>query len=170
MSEWLCDFPKNIDATSYSASKRFIIDEVINYDQPFTFLGGLFVRTTKNLINVEIEHKDRLSGKSGYTFKSLLSLWFNGFTAFSVKPLRIASFIGIFTSLFGFIFGIYIIIRKLIEPNRLIGYSSIMCVILFIGGMIMMILGLMGEYIGRIYICLNNSPQYVIKSKINFDE
>ena len=170
MSEWLCDFPKNIASTSYYASKKFVIDEIINYTQPFTFLGGIFVRTTRNMINVEIEHKDRLSGKSGYTFKSLLSLWFNGFTAFSVKPLRIASFLGIFTSFVGFVFGLYILIRKIIDPSRLIGYSSIMCVILFIGGMIMMILGLMGEYIGRIYICLNNSPQYVIKNKINFDE
>ena len=170
MSEWLCDFPKDIASTSYSASKRFVIDEVTKYTQPFTFLGGIFVRTTKNMINVDIEHKDRLSGESGYTFKSLLSLWFNGFTAFSVKPLRIASFLGIITAFIGFIYGIYLIIMKIVEPTRLLGYSSLMCVMLFLGGMIMTILGLMGEYLGRIYICLNNSPQYVIKNKINFDE
>ena len=170
MSEWLCDYPKNIVATSYHASKRFVIDEMTKYTQPFTFLGGLSVRATKNFKNVEIEHKDRLAGKSGYTFKSLLSLWLNGFTAFSVKPLRIASFLGIITAFIGFIYGIYLIIMKIIEPTRLLGYSSLMCVLLFLGGIIMTILGLMGEYIGRIYICLNNSPQYVIKNKINFDE
>ena len=87
----------------------------------------------------------------------------NGFTAFSVKPLRIASYAGICCSLLGFAFGVWAIVNKLaIHPDAPIGYSSLMAAILFIGGMIMLILGLIGEYIGRIYICINSSPQYVI--------
>lgn len=170
MSQWLCDIPKDISLSSYYVCKRFVIEEVIRYNNPYTFLAGLFFRATRNAINIEIEHRDRISGKSGYSILSLISLWMNGFTAFSVKPLRIASFLGFFIAFFGFIFGIYQIIVKLQNPSRPLGYSSLMCVILFVGGMIMLMLGLIGEYIGRIYICINNSPQYVIKEKINFND
>ena len=78
----------------------------------------------------------------------------------------------VFTILFaivGFIFGIITIFRKLFIPNISVGWSSIISVMLFIGGLIMLMLGMIGEYIGRIYISINNSPQYVIKEKINFD-
>lgn len=170
MSEWLCDMPKNIVTTSYYACKRFVVDEVVRYNNPYTFLAGLFFRTTQNIVNVEIEHKDRISGYSGYSFIKLLSLWMDGFTAFSIKPLRLASFMGFFIALLGFIFGIYQIIMKLLNPMRPIGYSSLMCVMLFIGGVLMLILGLIGEYIGRIYISINSSPQYVIKDMINFND
>lgn len=170
MSEWLCDVPNDIIITSYYACKRFVVDELIRYNNPYTFLAGLFFRTTKNVKNVDIIHKDRISGKSGYSIFRLIGLWMNGFTAFSVKPLRIASFFGFLIAFFGFAFGIYQIIMKIINPTRPIGYSSIMCTILFVGGMIMLMLGLIGEYIGRIYICINNSPQYVIKERINFND
>ena len=94
----------------------------------------------------------------------------NGFTAFSVVPLRISSIIGVICAIFGFGFGIYTIIRKLIIVNISVGWSSTISIMLFIGGLIMLMLGMIGEYIGRIYICLNNSPQYVVKETINLDE
>ena len=115
-----------------------------------------------------MEERERIVGKTTFTFRKMLKLWINGFTAFSVKPLRISTVIGIITALVGFLYGLYIIIRKLFfYPNVLQGYSSLMAVFLFIGGMIMVMLGLIGEYIGRIYICINDSPQYVIKEKYN---
>ena len=170
MSEWLLGMPKDIITNSYFACKRFIIDEVVKYRNPYTFLSGLFFRTTSSVKNVSIKHKNRENGKSGYTITKLISLWMNGFTAFSVKPLRFASIVGLIVAFIGFVFGIYQIIMKFINSARPLGYSSLMCVILFVGGVIMMMLGLIGEYIGRIYISINNSPQYVIKEKINIDE
>lgn len=170
MSKWLLDMPSDIVTNSYFACKRYVVDEIVKYRNPYTFLSGLFFRTTQNVVNVGIGHKDRVSGKSGYSFMKLLALWMNGFTAFSIKPLRIASFIGLFTAFIGFIFGIYQIVMKLVNPARQLGYSSIMCTILFIGGILMIMLGLIGEYIGRIYISINDSPQYVIKETINLDE
>ena len=169
MSNWLLGIPKGVVTNSYFACKKFIIDEVVKYNNPYTFLSGLVFRTTNKAKNVDIEHKSRISGSSGYSFMKLFSLWMNGFTAFSIKPLRISSYLGFICAFIGFIFGIYQIVMKLVLPYRQLGYSSIMCVILFIGGVIMIMLGLIGEYIGRIYICINNSPQYVIKEKINFD-
>ena len=105
-----------------------------------------------------------MEGKSGYSLKGLISLWLNGFTAFSVKPLRIGSYIGFLSSFIGIFYAIFIIIKKLfINPDLQTGWSSIISVIMIIGGIIMIMLGLIGEYVGRIYICINNSPQYVIK-------
>lgn len=166
---WLCDIPQNIETNSYFACKRFIVEEIIRYDNAYTYLAGLVIRTTKKIVNVDIPHHKRIEGKSGYSIKKLFSLWLNNFTSFSVKPLRIATICGMICALGGLVFSVYIIIKKIMVPEIQVGYSSIMCVLLFIGGMLMLMLGLIGEYIGRIYICLNKAPQYVIRNTINIE-
>lgn len=170
MSEWLCSIPKNISLNSYFVCRRFVIEEVIRYENAYPYLAGLLFRTTKKVKNVDIPHYERKYGKSGYSLKKLVTLWMNGFTAFSVKPLRIATFLGGLVAGIGFLYAIFIIIKKILNPSTPMGYSSMMCVLLFIGGMLMLMLGLIGEYIGRIYICLNRSPQYVIKNSINTED
>lgn len=170
MSEVLIGKPKNVLGTSFYVMKKFISDEVVRYRNPFTYIGGLVFRSTKNIANVYVDHRERMEGKSGYSILKLIKLMLNGFTAFSVVPLRISSIIGVICAIFGFGFGIYTIIRKLIIVNISVGWSSTISIMLFIGGLIMLMLGMIGEYIGRIYICLNNSPQYVVKETINLDE
>lgn len=158
--------PKELFVSSYFAVKRFVADSMLQYSNSYPYLPGLLLRATKNIVNVPVHHREREVGTSGYTLKKLLGLWFNGFTAFSVVPLRVATAVGVASAFVGFIYGIYTIIRKLVDPNILLGFSSIMAAILFIGGMLMIMLGLVGEYIGRIYISLNNSPQYVVREAI----
>lgn len=157
--------PKELFVSSYFGVKRFVVEDMVRYQNSYPYVIGLVLRATKNIANVEVTHREREEGRSGYTLKKLLGLWFNGFTAFSVTPLRIATVIGIFCAFVGFAYGIYVFVRRLIDPNVVMGFSSLMCVILFVGGMLMIMLGLVGEYIGRIYISLNNSPQYVIREK-----
>lgn len=171
MATVLIDKPKEINFSSYYAMKRFVIDEIIKYKNPYPYIGGLILGITKNFSEVTIEHHKRLYGSSGYSFKKMLNLWLNGFTAFSVKPLRIAAILGMICSGIGFIYGILIIIIKLfINQDSPMGYSSIMAAIMFMGGMIMLMLGIIGEYVGRIYISINNIPQYVIKEKIDYEK
>lgn len=158
--------PRELFVSSYFAVKRFVADSMLQYSNSYPYLPGLLLRATKNIVNVPVHHREREVGISGYTLKKLLGLWFNGFTAFSVVPLRAATAVGVASAFVGFIYGIYTIIRKLVDPNILLGFSSIMAAILFIGGMLMIMLGLVGEYIGRIYISLNNSPQYVVREAI----
>ena len=146
--------------------KRFVVDEIIKYDHSYTYIAGLVLRATRNIGYVPIEQRERYEGKSGYSLKGLISLWLNGFTAFSVKPLEIGSFLGGFFAFVGFVVAIVTIIRKIIIPDIQAGWSSIISTILIIGGFIMLMLGLIGEYIGRIYICINNAPQFVIKEII----
>ena len=169
MAELLIDKPKDIQVTSYFVIKRFIIDEILRYKNAYPYVLGLVFRTTKNIANVPVTHRERSAGKSNYNIKKLVSLWMNGFTSFSVKPLRIATAIGLICAFLGFAFAIYTIVQKLMNPNMLAGYSSLMSVQLFLGGIILMVLGLIGEYIGRIYISINNSPQYVIRETFNIE-
>lgn len=159
--------PKDLMMTSYYVVKRFVIDQVIQYENAYPYVAGLFLQASKNWGTVKLERSERLSGTSGYSLKKLLSLWVNGFTAFSVKPLRLAIAVGVFFAVLGFLAALYFIIRRLIGVDVALGYTSIMSWISFFGGMIMILLGIVGEYVGRIYISINNSPQYVIKEEID---
>ena len=170
MSQILIGKPSNLQISNFIAIKRFVVDEIIKYNNPYPYFSGLLLRTTSRIVNVQMEERNRLEGNSTYTMRKLISVWLNGFTAFSVKPLRIASVCGFICSTVGFFFGLFIIIRKFINPSILAGYSSIVAILLLMGGIIMIMLGLIGEYIGRIYICLNSSPQYVIKETLNLDD
>ena len=171
MTEVIMGKPKDLSFTNFSALKRYIVDEIIKYKNPYPYMTGLLLRTTSDIVNVKMEERERITGSTNFTFKKMLSLWINGFTAFSIKPLRISTVIGFITAAIGFVYGIYIVIHKLfIHTNIAEGYSSTMAVMLFIGGIIMMMLGMIGEYIGRIYISINNSPQYVIKETVNINK
>lgn len=117
-----------------------------------------------------MENRERADDQtSGFSFRKSLSLFVNGFTSFSVKPLRIATVLGFLFALFGFLFGMYIVIKKILIPEVPVGYSSLMAVMLFSSGLIMLVLGMIGEYVGRIFICINHSPQFVIKETINVE-
>lgn len=170
MAQWLIGKPKKLKIMSYFACKRFVIDEVVRYKNSYPYISGLLLRVTNKVDNVEVNHRERIEGSSGYTIKKLFLLWINGFTAFSVKPLRIATFIGCITAIIGFIYGLTVVINKLVNPLAPIGYSSMMSVLLFVGGMIMLLLGMIGEYVGRTYISLNDAPQYVVRTALNVEE
>lgn len=167
MAEILLGKPKGIDANSFFVMRKYVKDQMICYHNPFPYLLGLVLQITKNIADVPVSQRKRSEGTSGYTFAGLLKLWMNGFTAFSVKPLRLATFSGVLCACVGFFYGIYLIVSKLLHPDAvLLGYTSTMAALLFIGGVIMMLLGIIGEYIGRIYICINNAPQYVVREHI----
>lgn len=169
MAEYMIGKPKNIAIQSYYAAKRFIIDEIIKYENSYPYIFGLVFRTTKNIGNVEVNHRSRTIGTSGYTLPKLIGLWMNGFTAFSIKPLRIATVLGIISSIVGFLLGMFFVIRKFIVPTIPLGYSSIISAVMLFGGLNLLMLGVVGEYIGRIYICINRSPQFVVKETVGKD-
>ncbi len=130
--------PRNLYVSSYFAARRFVVEEMIRYEYAYPYVIGLVLRSTKNIVNVDVNHRDRRAGESGYTLGKLLNLWFNGFTAFSVKPLRVATLTGVVCALCGFAYGIYTIIKKIFiqPPDLVIGFSALMSVIVFMGGML----------------------------------
>ena len=170
MSQKLIGMPKGIELNSYYVFRGYIVNEVLKYDNSYPFVHGLILRVTRSMANVTLTRFEREEGHSGYNLKKLLALWMNGFIGFSEIPLRFVSFFGIAFAGVGFIGGIVVVIRKIIHPEIALGYSSTMAAMLFLFGLMMLFMGLLGEYVGRIYISINNAPQFVVKEKINIDE
>lgn len=170
MTQFILDRPKDMQFTNFMVMKSYIVKEITNYKNPYPYYTGLLLRTTSDIINVQMDERERFSGSTTFTFGKMLGIWLNGLTASSIRPLRVSSLVGVICAIIGFIFGIVTIIRKLVVPDISVGWSSTVSIMLFIGGLIMLMLGMIGEYIGRIYISINNSPQYVVKETINIDE
>ena len=154
--------PKDMKTSSFWIIRRFVRDYVIQYKNQYTYIQGLFLRTTDNISSVPVEHFDRVYGTSGYTFKKLVSLWSN-VMGFSIVPLRLARNFGAVVALIGIIGAIIVFIRKLMYPAAAIGWSSLMFAIFFFSGMMMLFLGIIGEYLGRMFLSMSNNPQYVVK-------
>lgn len=171
MSHIMLGKPMNLRFENFSVMKAFVAKEVIRYRNPYPYLEGLVLRVTRRIKCVPMEQRERGDDNtSGFTLKKSISLVMNGLTAFSVKPLRMASLCGVVFAILGFIMGIVIIVRRLVNPAVPMGYSSMVSILLFSSGLIMLMLGLIGEYLGRIYICINDSPQYVIRETINLED
>lgn len=162
--------PKHIATSSFFIARRFAVNEVAKYDKPFPYIPGLFLQVTRNVGNVAVRHESRKVGKSGYTFKKLILLWLNGFTNFSVKPLRWATLAGVIFAFFALILMVIVLIRSMSEPSSVAGWSSTIISVLFLGGVQLLSIGLLGEYIGRIYLSVNKTPQYVVKERVGGSE
>ena len=167
MAKMMFDRPTDKRIVNISLIKKYIIDEVVKYEYPYPYISGLVHRTTRRIGYVPVKHRARQSGKSGYSFKKLLAVWMNGFTSFSIKPLRMASYLGFFTAGMGLLGTIVIVILKLLRPATAVGWSSLICTILIMGGINLIVLGLIGEYLGRMYMSINQTPQYVIRECLN---
>ena len=168
MAEFIIGRPKGISVENFFALKRYVVDQVVKYPYPYPYLSGLIIRVTHRIQMVEMDERERADeNPSGFTLKKSIGLFFNGFTAFSVTPLRLATLSGFFFAFLGMLLMIYYIVQKLMHPEIIMGYSSIVSILLFSTGSIMIMLGIIGEYIGRIYICINKAPQYVIRDTMN---
>ena len=170
MTEIMLGKPPELVVNSYFAARRFVVDEMLRYEHCYPYVIGLVLRSTKHICNVPVHHRAREEGRSGYTLGKLLGLWMNGFTSFSVKPLRIASYFGTLSAVAGFLYMIYIIINHFTRHTAPLGWASTTALLLLLGGVILLVLGLIGEYVGRIYMCANNAPQYVAREYLHHEE
>lgn len=166
MAVWLLGKPRQLHITSYFAMRRLVARQIVEYRSPYPYVEGLVLRATSRIVNVPVEHRARESGESGYTFAKLLNLWLNGFTAFSIKPLRVGTLAGVGIAGLGFLGAVVVLVQKLRLGDGIdAGWSSLMCMLLILGGLILAMLGLLGEYIGRIYVSLSACPQYVVRER-----
>lgn len=170
MAQILLDKPKDIKLCSYFAMDRFVVEEMLKDKNAFPYIWGLILRTTNRITNVYIKHEKREEGKTNFTLIKSIKVWLNGFIAFSVKPLRFSTILGTIIAVFGFLYGIYVILNQIIYEEPVTGWSSLMVAVLLIGGMVLVMQGLLGEYIGRMNINLNNTPQYIIRNVYTGDE
>lgn len=158
--------PKNITSSNFWIITRQIATEARKYDGYNPYIDGIFYRLTNNIANVDVEHHERAAGNSGYTFRKLLRLWL-AYWNYSVVPLRISSVLGLVVALIGFCATIFLIINKILDPTMVLGWSSLACLLCLFFGITLMIIGVMGEYIGKIILSINHTPQYIVKSTVN---
>lgn len=157
---------KDLQTSSFWLITDKLKDQVIQYKNYNPMIEALFSRMTNNVGMVVVEHHRREYGSSGYTLGKLVKLWLAYFN-YTVLPLRFISAVGIVTAFVGFVAGIVAIIRKIIDPTIAMGWTSTVCILLFFFGLVLLALGIIGEYIGDIVLSVNSTPQYVVREKVN---
>ncbi|MBI4524928.1 MAG: glycosyltransferase family 2 protein [Deltaproteobacteria bacterium] len=155
--------PKGLYLSSFKALDAAVAREVVKYDGPYAYVDGLILDVTRRITSVEIEHRPRAEGKGNYDLRRSLSLWLKMATSFSVFPLRLLSIAGACLALFSLSMMAYVIALKIADPTIAAGWTSLMATILLLGGLQMLGLGMIGEYLGRVYLKLNRKPQFVIR-------
>ena len=156
--------PKDLYLSSFKVMNRFVVDEITKYRGPYPYTDGLIYRVTRNIGQIPVEHRSSANGRSRYTFRRLLRLWLNMFLNFSIKPLRLSIYVGLLTSFLSLVSLIAIFIDRIwITPNVTLGIPTVLGTIVLLAGIQLMILGLVGEYLGRLYLDQTGTPQYVVR-------
>jgi glycosyltransferase involved in cell wall biosynthesis len=155
--------PKDLYLSSFKVMNRFLVNEIIKYRGPYPYTDGLIYRVTRNIGQIPVEHRAQ-SGSSRYTLRRLVRLWLNMFLNFSIKPLRISVYVGLLASCLSVIALVAILIDKLwITKDVTVGIPTVLGSVVLFSGIQLMILGLVGEYLGRLYLDQTGTPQYVVR-------
>ncbi len=160
--------PKEICSSNFWIITNAVKEEVVRYKSYNPYIDGVFYRVTHNIGNVEVEHFKREQGSSNYTFRKLLNLWL-AYWNFSVIPLRISFFLGVFSGAAGVLIALLVVINKLLYPDVPVGWSSSLCVNMLFFALVLMVLGVIGEYLGKIILILNDTPQYIVRETVNME-
>lgn len=165
VSDLLLDKPRGLYLSSFRVMNAFVAKQICRYDGPYVFVDGMILQVTQNIGKLEVRHDERATGTSGYTFRRLVRLWLNMFVGFSVMPLRVATLLGFFLAVCGFLFTIFVIVWKLMYDS-VEGWTSLMAALLMFSGTQLILLGVAGEYIGRTYLTANKRPQFVVRDVV----
>lgn len=159
----LMGLPSGIYLSSFKCLSRFVVDHVTSYRGPFPYLDGLAMRTTRNIAVIPARHDYSRKGRSGYTVGKLLQLWVSSAVNFSVLPLRVATVIGIALSTAGMAGAGIVVAEKLGRPDMPAGWASLFVATLLLAGIQLLLLGVIGEYLGQLVLTVNGTPQYVVR-------
>ena len=164
MTDWVLDKPKGFYLSSFRCVSAFVAKEVAAHDGPYPYIDGLILQVTQNIGALEVSHAGRAAGQSGYTLRRLLRLWLSTFVNFSVMPLRLATLLGLLMGVAG-LAGLAVVFY-LWATNRGpdYGWGSLMGALLVFSGAQLVMLGLIGEYLGRMFLTVNRRPQSVVRS------
>jgi undecaprenyl-phosphate 4-deoxy-4-formamido-L-arabinose transferase len=163
VANFMLEKPRDLYLSSFKCLSRFAVEEVLKYKGPFPYIDGLLLRCTGNIGKIEVSHARRKAGRSGYTPRKLIRLWLNMFLNFSVMPLRASSLLGLLFSAAGLVLSVFVVIEKLLYPDTPIGWPSLIVVIMIFSGVQLIMLGLIGEYLGRLFLSTNATPQYSVR-------
>lgn len=163
VAEWTLDKPRGLYLSSFRCMSAFVVREVTLYDGPYPYIDGLILQVTRRLGAIEVEHRARDAGSSGYTVRKLVRLWMNMFVNFSVQPLRFATWLGLGMGLTGVAGVLWVFILWWRGEGPAFGWGSLMAALLIFSGAQMVLLGLIGEYLGRTYLSANRQPQAIVR-------
>ena len=163
VTDWALEKPPGFYLSSFRCVSAFVAGEVVRNSGPFPYIDGLILQVTQRIGSIEVRHDERRAGASGYTLRRLLRLWLSAWVNFSVMPLRLATVCGLLFALLGVAgFGVVIYLR-LTNRGPAFGWGSLMAALLVFSGMQLVLLGLIGEYIGRMFLTVNQRPQAVVR-------
>jgi glycosyltransferase involved in cell wall biosynthesis len=152
--------------TAFRVIRREIVEAVLAYDLNFTFIDGLLAWNTRRIGGCTVEHAKRQHGRSGYSLRKLVVLALNLLTNFSLLPLQISTLLGLFSSCVGFLVGVYYLGIALLRRIAVPGYASTITAVLFLGGVQLLAIGIIGEYVGRLHLNVNRKPQFRVRRRL----
>lgn len=167
VARWLLRKPAGLYLSPFRGLRRHVVQQMLRYTGPFVYVDGLVLQSTSSISTIRAKHHERSDGKSGYSLRKSISLWLQMATSFSVAPLRLASLAGIVFSIGGFLAAIALVLQKILDPATAVGWTSLIVVVLIIGGVQLLALGVIGEYVGRVLLNVANRPQFVVGRQVN---
>jgi undecaprenyl-phosphate 4-deoxy-4-formamido-L-arabinose transferase len=165
VADLLLDKPQGLYLSSFRCISALVAREVTKYSGPYPYIDGLIMQVTQRIGTLEVVHFPREEGQSNYNLRRLVRLWLNLATNFSVLPLRLAIFAGAGMAVLGFIAALVVVVEAIFVSTPS-GWASSMTMMLLIAGVQFMILGVMGEYVGRAFLSANGKPQGVVREAI----
>ena len=156
--------PTDVYMSPYKAIRKEVVQEIVKYDGPFTYVDGIIFNITSHITQVPVEHHTRFAGRSNYSLIRSIRVWLKLATGFSVIPLRIAMFTGGAISLLALLMALFFVVQALVLDRIPEGYPSLVVTLSFLGGIQLMALGAVGEYVGRIFLTQNRTSQFTVKA------
>jgi glycosyltransferase involved in cell wall biosynthesis len=166
IADFVVEKPKKLYLSSFRCMSRFVADEVAKSRTPYPYIDGLIFQVTQNAGTVRVRHVERIQGSSGYNFRKLVRLWISMLVNVSILPLRLMTFAGMITSALGFLAIIEVVLERLLQKTPT-GWSSLMAAMLLLSGTQLLLLGVLGEYVGRIYLGISEKPQSVVRERFS---
>lgn len=167
MTDWALDKPKGFYLSSFRCVTKFVADQVVHYAGPYPYIDGLILQVTQRIGSIEVKHETRKAGQSTYTLRRLVRLWLSAWVNFSVLPLRVATVVGLLLAVAGLagLVGVFVAWMKDVGPPN--GFGLILAALLVFSGTQLVLLGLIGEYIGRMFLTVSQRPQSVVRDIVS---
>jgi undecaprenyl-phosphate 4-deoxy-4-formamido-L-arabinose transferase len=163
VADMLLDKPRGLYLSSFRCMSALVVAEVTRYSGPYPYIDGLIMQVTQRIASIEVMHLARAEGRSNYTLKRLVLLWLNLATNFSILPLRLAILAGVAMGILGLLGAIAVVVEAMTGSGTPSGWASSMTTTLLLAGVQFLILGVMGEYVGRAFLSANGKPQGVVR-------
>jgi undecaprenyl-phosphate 4-deoxy-4-formamido-L-arabinose transferase len=166
VTDWALDKPRGFYLSSFRCVAGFIAKQVIAYAGPYPYLDGLLLQVTQRIDSIVVAHEPRRAGASGYTLRRLVRLWLSAWLNFSLLPLRVAAVAGFITAGIGLIAFLVVLWLWFVGRGPEYGFGWLMSAFLIFSGMQLIMLGLIGEYLGRMFLTVNQRPQAVVREVV----